>query len=110
MRSSAEMRDSKKQFTIMRGGSAVQPFERILKIFMSMKPEVTALMKRYSRIQGLLLCMGTVAAAVIFFLGISVKSYWALAIPLAVGLLWLLGLGFWIGWTLLTIKVEPTKE
>jgi SAM-dependent methyltransferase len=67
-------------------------------------------MKRYSRVQGLLLCGGTVLGAVLFLIGVAFQSYWALAIPVAVGFLWLLGLGFWIGWTLLTIDVEPPKE
>ena len=67
-------------------------------------------MKSNSRIQGFLLCLGVLIAAVLFFLGIFFKSYWALAIPVAIGFLWLLGLGFWIGWNILTIKVEPTKK
>jgi hypothetical protein len=68
------------------------------------------LMKTYSRVQGLLLCLATVVAAVLFVIGIVMRNYWALAIPVAIGFLWLLGLGFWIGWTLLTIKVEPHEE
>jgi hypothetical protein len=67
-------------------------------------------MKSYSRIQGFLLCLGVLIAAVLFLWGVFFKSYWALAIPVAIGFLWLLGLGFWIGWNILTIKVEPTKK
>jgi hypothetical protein len=67
-------------------------------------------MKRFSRIQGLLLCLLTVAAAVLFLIGVACKSYWALAVPVAMGFLWLMGMGFWIGWTLLTIKVKPEEE
>jgi hypothetical protein len=67
-------------------------------------------MKNYSRLQGFLLCLGTVIAAVLFLIGVISKSYWALAIPVAIGFLWLLGLGFWIGWTLLTIRVDPNQE
>jgi SAM-dependent methyltransferase len=63
-----------------------------------------------TRIQGLLICAGTVVAAVLFLIGLIMKSYWALAIPVAIGFLWLLGLAFWIGWTLLTIRVEPPGE
>lgn len=63
-----------------------------------------------TRIQGLLICAGTVLAAVLFLIGLVMKSYWALAIPVAIGFLWLLGLAFWIGWTLLTIRVEPPGE
>jgi ubiquinone/menaquinone biosynthesis C-methylase UbiE len=68
------------------------------------------MMKTYSRLQGLLLCLATSVAAVLFLIGIVMKNYWALAIPVAVGFLWLLGLGFWIGWTLFTIKVEPHRD
>ena len=67
-------------------------------------------MKPYSRLQGLVICLAAVAAAVLFLVGIFLKSYWALAVPVAVGLLWLLGLAFWIGWTLLTIKVNPRED
>lgn len=62
------------------------------------------------KIQGLLICVGTVLAAVLFLIGLMLKSYWALAIPVAIGFLWLLGLAFWIGWTLFTIRVEPPGE
>jgi ubiquinone/menaquinone biosynthesis C-methylase UbiE len=67
-------------------------------------------MNRNCRIQGALICGGTVVVALLFLIGLLVKSYWALAIPVAIGFLWLLGLAFWIGWTLLTIRVEPPRE
>lgn len=67
-------------------------------------------MKSYSRVQGVLLCLSTVLAAVLFLVGLAMESYWAVAIPVAIGFFWLLGLGFWIGWTLVTIKVEPDKD
>ncbi len=67
-------------------------------------------MNANSRVQGLLICIGTVVAAILFLIGVFMKSYWALAIPVAIGFLWLLGLAFWIGWTLLTIRVEPPRE
>jgi len=67
-------------------------------------------MKNYSRIQGLLICLGMVIAAFLFLYGIFLKSYWALAIPVSIGFLWLLGLGFWIGWNIMTIKVEPMNK
>jgi len=67
-------------------------------------------MSKYSRVQGLALCLGTFFAAFLFLVGVFTKNWWALAIPVGVGFLWLLGLGFWIGWTLLTIQVEPQPE
>lgn len=67
-------------------------------------------MSKYSRVQGLALCLGTFFAAFLFLVGVFTKNWWALAIPVGIGFLWLLGLGFWIGWTLLTIQVEPQAE
>jgi len=60
-----------------------------------------------SRFLGGLLCAAIVIVAVIFLWGISAQSYWALAIPVMVGFLGVLAMGFWIGWTILTIKTVP---
>lgn len=55
---------------------------------------------------GGLVCLGAALAAALFLYGIAVESYWALALPLAVGVLFVLGLVSWIGWTILTVHVE----
>ena len=55
---------------------------------------------------GGLVCLGAALGAALFLYGIAVGSYWALALPLAVGVLFVLGLVFWIGWTILTVHVE----
>ena len=60
-----------------------------------------------SRFWGGVLCVGIIIVAILFLWGISHHSYWALAIPVAVGFLGILALGFWIGWTILTIKTAP---
>jgi hypothetical protein len=60
-----------------------------------------------SRFWGALLCLAIVVMAMIFIWGIFIQSYWALAIPVAIGFLGILTLGFWIGWTILTIKTTP---
>ncbi len=60
-----------------------------------------------SRFWGALLCLVILIVAVFFLWGLSVQSYWALAIPVLVGFLGVLALGFWIGWTILTIKTTP---
>ncbi|MBM4332589.1 MAG: hypothetical protein FJ117_15465 [Deltaproteobacteria bacterium] len=60
-----------------------------------------------SRVWGALLCLAIIGVAIFFLWGISVKSYWALAIPVLIGFLGILTLGFWIGWTILTIKTTP---
>lgn len=60
-----------------------------------------------SRIWGGFLCAAILIVSVIFLWGISVQSYWALAIPVMLGFLGILAMGFWIGWTILTIKTAP---
>jgi hypothetical protein len=60
-----------------------------------------------SRIWGALLCVAIIVVAVFFGWGISLQSYWAVAIPVIIGFLGILALGFWIGWTILTIKTTP---
>jgi hypothetical protein len=60
-----------------------------------------------SRLWGGILCVVIVIVAVIFLWGIAVQSYWALAIPVMAGFLGILAMGFWIGWTILTIKTAP---
>ncbi len=59
-----------------------------------------------SRVLGGLLCLGTAAGAALFLYGIAVGSYWALALPIAALLLFVLGLVFWIGWTIATVQTS----
>lgn len=59
-----------------------------------------------SRMYGLLICLGTVVAALFFLYGLAQKSYWAIAFPVLIGFLTVLALGFWIGWTIVTVKTE----
>ena len=63
-----------------------------------------------TRNQGALICAGAVFVALIFVIGILSGSYWALAIPVAVLTLFVLGLTFWVGWTILTVQVEPELD
>jgi hypothetical protein len=60
-----------------------------------------------SRTQGGLICAAVTILALLFLHGIFSGSYWALAIPVAVLTLFVLGLAFWVGWTIMTIQVEP---
>ena len=60
-----------------------------------------------SRTQGGLICVGVGIVAAWFLLGLLQKSYWALAIPVAILVLFVLGLTFWVGYTIATIRVEP---
>jgi hypothetical protein len=63
-----------------------------------------------SRLLGALLCAGAVAAAALFLAGVFARSYWALAIPVAAVVLFVLGLVSWIGWTIATVHVEAEGE
>ena len=38
------------------------------------------------------------------------SKYWALAIPVAIVVAFVLGLTFWVGYTIATIQVEPYEE
>ena len=63
-----------------------------------------------SRVLGGLVCLSTAAAGALFLYGLAVGSYWALALPLAVLVLFVLGLVFWIGWTIATIRADAEGE
>ncbi len=56
-----------------------------------------------SRVLGGLVCLGAIVAGALFLFGLTVKSYWALALPLAV-------LVLWIGWTIATVQVQPEGD
>ena len=64
-------------------------------------------MTNSTRVQGGLICAAVIALALSFLVGLLRTSYWALAIPVAVAVAFVLGLSFWVGWTIATIRVEP---
>jgi hypothetical protein len=63
-----------------------------------------------SRTQGGLICLGTAGAALLFLIGVLRGSYLALAIPVTLLTLFALGLAFWVGWTIYTVRVEPERD
>ena len=63
-----------------------------------------------SRVLGGLVCLGAIVAGALFLYGLSVKSFWALALPLAALVLFVLGLVLWIGWTIATVQVQAEGE
>ncbi len=65
-------------------------------------------MKDSSRTQGGLICIAVVILGAWFLLSVLQGSYWAIALPVAVIVFFVLGLTFWIGYTIATIRVEPT--
>ena len=59
---------------------------------------------------GGVLCLATVLGGVLFLYGIAVGSYLALALPVAAVTLFVLGLVFWIGWTIATVRIEASGD
>ena len=64
-------------------------------------------MRDSSRTHGALICAGVVLLALWFLVGLLQQSYWAIALPVAIVVFFALGLSFWIGYTIATIRVEP---
>lgn len=63
-----------------------------------------------SRTQGWGICLGAAVLALIFLIGVLNGSYWALAIPVSIVVLFALGLAGWVGYTIATIRVEPEPD
>jgi hypothetical protein len=67
-------------------------------------------MTHSTRNQGTWICGGAALLGLLFLIGVLRGSYLALAIPVAVLVFFVLGLAFWVGWTILTVQVEPEVE
>ena len=63
-----------------------------------------------SRTQGGLICVAVFVLAAWFVMGLIQQSYWAIALPVAVIVFFVLGLSFWVGYTIATIQVEPFDD
>jgi hypothetical protein len=63
-----------------------------------------------SRAQGGLICVAVAVLAACFLLGLLQQSYCAIALPVAVLVFFVLGLTFWVGYTIATIRVEPNED
>ncbi len=63
-----------------------------------------------SRAQGWAICIGAGALALLFLIGILSGSYLALAIPVAILTLFVLGLAAWVGFTIATIQVDAEPD
>ena len=59
-----------------------------------------------SRNQGWAICFGAGFLAFLFLVGILSESYWAIAIPVAVLVFFVLGLACWVGYTIATIQTD----
>ena len=67
-------------------------------------------MPESSRTQGALICGVVLGLGLWFLVGLLQKSYWAIAIPVALVVFFALGLSFWIGYTIATVQVEPDVD
>ena len=63
-----------------------------------------------SRALGGVVVVAAILAVALFLFGLARESYWALAIPVAIVTLFVLGLVSWIGWTILTVQTEATGD
>ena len=63
-----------------------------------------------SRVQGGLICAGAGLAALIFGGGLLSGQWWSVAIPVGILLAFVLGLTFWVGWTIATVDVQPEPD
>ena len=59
-----------------------------------------------SRALGGLVCLGSLLGGALLLYGLALESYWALAIPVAAVTLFVLGLVFWVGWTIMTVPAD----
>lgn len=64
---------------------------------------------RRARRTGLVICLLAVVLAGLFVVGLWRQSFWALAIPVALGVLATLGLAFSIGATIMTVRGIPAE-
>lgn len=64
---------------------------------------------RRAKRTGLLICIGSTILGVMFLYGIALQSYWALAIPVAIAVFFVLGLAFSIGYTINTVRGIPDE-
>jgi hypothetical protein len=63
-----------------------------------------------SSTQGWAICLAAGALAMLFLIGVASGSYLALAIPVAVLTLFVLGLAGWVGYTIATVRVEAAVD
>ena len=72
-------------------------------------PHEADLSLRRSKRVGVQICIVSFLVAVLFIFGVAMESYWALAIPVAIGVLTALSLMFWIGYTINTVRGIPPE-
>ncbi len=63
-----------------------------------------------SRVLGGVVCLAAMLAGALFLYVLAVQSYWAIALPVALLFKFVLGLVFWIGWTIMTVQIDASGE
>ncbi len=63
-----------------------------------------------SRTQGAVICGAALVLGLVFLNGLLQGAWWSVAIPVGILLAFVLGLTFWVGWTIATIQVEPEAD
>ncbi|MEE3332242.1 MAG: hypothetical protein VX246_15355 [Myxococcota bacterium] len=63
-----------------------------------------------SSTQGWAICIAVGVLALLFVLGVLGGSYVAIAIPVSILTLFVLGLAGWVGYTIATVQVEPALQ
>ena len=59
-----------------------------------------------ARVSGIIICVVSVGVSVLVAWGVLAHNYWAVAIPVLAGVLGVMVLAFWIGWTMATTEIE----
>ena len=59
-----------------------------------------------ARSAGVIICVVSVAIALLITIGIFGGNYWAVAIPVLAAVLVVMCLACWIGWTMATTEIE----
>ena len=60
-----------------------------------------------ARTTGLIVIAASVIELLLFLYGAARKSYLALALPLGLAMATVTALGFWVGWTMMSLEEEP---
>lgn len=60
-----------------------------------------------SSTQGWAICIAAGVLALLFVIGVLNGSYFAIAVPVSILTLFVLGLAGWVGYTIATVQVEP---
>ena len=66
-----------------------------------------------SQIGGIFICLAVAAALAYFILGIIARNYWAIAVPVIIACAAVIGVAFWLGWTMVSTeeaKPQPPQE